>query len=272
MTCLGKVFLIFHDSRLGACESVMQNNFPTSPGSHPFSYSARSLVVWSFSVNMKFLIPLISKGCCIQWRKIKPFYKQIRLTSSFTCVHWKDKHPSHIWICNLFNMVAKKKQFCCQIFSYWELFLMYIFLSHFPQYQCRIRFFNQFFIIIICPWCFILLCFYLFPYLMSLLAQCFHTVYFVIHLMVIVCYIWQNLDWVFLEIDLTFLDPEWFQCTSQNPSHYLWETFYLLKIFSKSSAFSKKSAFVFEHFIGKFCLQVTLYKFVFSMYFCVVCH
>lgn len=66
-----------------------------------------------------------------------------------------------------------------------------------------------------------------FSYLMNLLARCFHAMYIIIYLMAIACYILQNLDWIFIKIDLTFLDPNW-----------LWQAFYLLKIIPKSSAFS----------------------------------
>ena len=37
MTCSGKVFLIFHDSTLGAYESVLLKIFLTVPGIHPFN-------------------------------------------------------------------------------------------------------------------------------------------------------------------------------------------------------------------------------------------
>ena len=105
------------------------------PASLSFSYSARSLFVWCFNVSMKFLIPLISNGGCTHWRKIKYFYKQKGLTSNFTCVHWKYKH--HIfefWVSSVWwvkrSILHCTNRFYCQMFSYLELFLMYIFLSH----------------------------------------------------------------------------------------------------------------------------------------------
>ena len=91
-----------------------------------------------------------------------------------------------------------------------------------------------------------------FSYLMNLLARCFHAMYIIIYLMVIAFYILQNLDWIFIKIDLTFLDPNW-----------LWQAFYLLKIIPKSSAFS---------FIGELFSHVIFNKFVFFMYFCVLWH
>ena len=84
---------------------------------------------------MKFLIPLISNGGCTHWTKIKYFYKQKGLTSNFTCVHWKYKH--HIfefWVSSVWwvkrSILHYTNRFYCQMFSYLELFLMYIFLSH----------------------------------------------------------------------------------------------------------------------------------------------
>ena len=80
-------------------------------------------------------LPLISKGGCTHWRKIKYFYKQKGLASNFTCVHWKYKHHifefgvSSVWWVKR-SILHCTNRFYCHMFSYLELFLMYIFLCH----------------------------------------------------------------------------------------------------------------------------------------------
>ena len=116
---------------------------------------------------------------------------------------------------------------------------------------------NQFFIIN-CSWCFILPLFYVF----SLFDEftCLMLSYNVL----------QNLDWIFLKIDLNFLTLNDFKVCHKIQAISYDKLFYLLKIFPKSCAFSKKLAFIFEHVIDELCSQVTFNKFVFFKYLCVV--
>ena len=118
MTCSGKVFLIFHDSALGACESVLQKIFPTVPGIHPFNrkYFPR------FTAST-----LNRKGVCIHWRKIKQFSKQIGLPSNFTCVHWKHKHCIFEYVVFLIWRVKMSSLHCTnpffvRCFHIWNFF------------------------------------------------------------------------------------------------------------------------------------------------------
>lgn len=64
-----------------------------------------------------------------------------------------------------------------------------------------------------------------FSYLMNLLARCFHAMYIIIYLMAIACYILQNLDWIFIKIDLTFLDPNWLWQVIYDKLFICWKSF-----------------------------------------------